>query len=623
MVRGTGLFLLPLLLAAAWARDKPDNWLEVRSTHFIVLSNASEKQARRITGQFERMRSVFHTAFPGLEIDPPSPVVVLAIKDEKGFRALEPPAYLAKGKVDLSGVFLRAPDKNYVLLRLDVGGEHPYSVVYHEYTHLLTSKLEWMPTWLSEGIAEFYQTTLIRDKDTLLGKPSTENLQLLGQNPLLPLATLFAVDSTSPYYQEENKGSIFYAQSWALTHYLMMKDRREHTHLLDHYEDLLSQKVDPFSAATQAFGDLNQLQAALERYVGQSSFNYVALPSSTQVDENAFQIHELSPSTADAVMADFLAYNQRTADAKTLLDQVLREDPNNVLAHETMGYIESRQGHSDAARKWYEQAVKLDSQSFLAHYYFAAMSMNGGPLDAEAEAQVESSLRAAIKLNPSFAPAFDLLAVFYGNRRKNLEEAHMLDLNAVQLEPGNLTYRLNTARTLLLLQRIPDAIAVMEAAKGLAKTPEQFDLLQNQMRAAEQYLAAQKRLAEERAENRQIEAPAAAETVPADKEADTPSIPRRKSATLHHPSRRTVTGTIRNVRCFVPAILELHIADEKEALTLHSDNYYKIEFSALNYTPTGELRPCADLEGMHAQIEFLQAAGKSGKNQIVSVELSK
>jgi len=34
---------------------------------------------------------------------------------------------------------------------------------------------------------------------------------LLRQNKLLPLATLFTVDHTSPYYHEENKGSIFYA----------------------------------------------------------------------------------------------------------------------------------------------------------------------------------------------------------------------------------------------------------------------------------------------------------------------------------------------------------------------------------------------------------------------------
>ena len=40
--------LLPLLAAAlASAHDKPENWLEVRSQHFTVMTNAGEKAGRR------------------------------------------------------------------------------------------------------------------------------------------------------------------------------------------------------------------------------------------------------------------------------------------------------------------------------------------------------------------------------------------------------------------------------------------------------------------------------------------------------------------------------------------------------------------------------------------------
>jgi hypothetical protein len=51
------IFLLLSLLAAlvASARDQPENWLEVRSPHFIVLSDSSEKQARHVADQFERV----------------------------------------------------------------------------------------------------------------------------------------------------------------------------------------------------------------------------------------------------------------------------------------------------------------------------------------------------------------------------------------------------------------------------------------------------------------------------------------------------------------------------------------------------------------------------------------
>ena len=103
------ILLLPLFTAAlAPARDKPENWLEIRSQHFTVVTNANEKTGRHIADQFERMRSVFHAAFPHLSIDTSSPIIVLAVKDEKDFRALEPQVYLAKGQLKLGGLFLRA-----------------------------------------------------------------------------------------------------------------------------------------------------------------------------------------------------------------------------------------------------------------------------------------------------------------------------------------------------------------------------------------------------------------------------------------------------------------------------------------------------------------------------------
>lgn len=203
----TRLLLYALLLSAtlAQARDKNDNWVQITSPHFVVVTNSSEKDGRRIADQFERMRSLFHAAFPKIQMDAAgAPIVVLAIKDEKDFRALEPKEYLAKGSLKLGGLFLSSVDKNYVLMRIDADGDHPYSVIYHEYTHfLLRSSAEWMPLWMNEGLAEFYQNTDIRAKDAALGNPSFEDLQWLQQNKLLPLATLFTVDQKSPYYHEE------------------------------------------------------------------------------------------------------------------------------------------------------------------------------------------------------------------------------------------------------------------------------------------------------------------------------------------------------------------------------------------------------------------------------------
>jgi hypothetical protein len=612
------LFLLvavvfsPLL---APARDKPENWVEVRSPHFSVVSDSNEKQARRVADQFERMRSVFHTLFPKIPIDTLGSITVLAVKDEKDFRELEPAAYLAKGQLKLGGLFLRGADKNYVLLRLDAEGEHPYAVVYHEYTHLLLSRAEWIPLWLNEGLAEFYQNTDIREKEVALGQSSPENLILLRQNRLLPLATLFTIDHRSPYYHEENKGSIFYAESWALTYYLELRNSREKTNQLVDYAQLLSQHVDAVTAATRAFGDLKQLQSALEAYVRQGSFQYFRVPGATDVDDSAFQFHVLSNVQADAVRADFLAYNQRTADARALLDRILQEDPNNVLAHETMGFLEFQEHHIDEARNSYAQAVKLDSQSYLAHYYFAAISMNG-PLDEAGEAQVEGSLRASIKLNPSFAPSYDRLAAFLAMHHRNLDEARMMALTAVELEPRNLTYRMQTANVLLQMERGKDAVTVIRNAMPLASSPQETAMAENFLRHAEEYAQAQEQ-SERFAQQLKAATPVT--------ETDSRGAEVRGSAVhdeaLPNGPHHFVTGVLKDVHCNTPAI-DLNVIAAGKTLGLHSGNYFKIEYSTLGVALKKNLNPCADLEGKPAKVEYVDSAGK-GPAAVMAIEIHK
>jgi Flp pilus assembly protein TadD len=613
-------FLLLAVLSSAVlapARDKPENWVQVRSPHFLIVSNSSEKQARRVADQFERMRSVFHVVLPRLQIDPGASIVVLAIKDEKDFRALEPEAYLAKGQLKLGGLFLRTPDKNYVLMRLDAEGDHPYAVVYHEYTHLVLSKADWMPLWMSEGLAEYYQTTEIRDKDVSVGEPSTENVYLLRQNRMLPLATLLAVDHTSPYYHEENKGSIFYAESWALTHYIRAKDSQENTHRLTDYAALLTQNVDAVTAATRAFGDLKPLQTALEEYVRQNAFRYMKVAAATDVDESAFHAQPLTALQADAVRADFLAYNERTVDAQSLLDRILREDPNNVSAHETKGYLAFREGHQEEARNWYAQAVKLDSQSFLAHYYFAAMSMNGAVAPAD-EAQVESSLRASIKLNPSFAPSYSTLAMLLAMEHRNLDEARMMALTAVQLEPGNLSCRMNVANVLLQMERGKDAATVIRNAMHLAKSPQETAMAENFLQHAEEYAQAQEKA---RLYNEQVKAGTAAAEA-------TGNVPEAEGAANLPPEEPVpngphhfAVGVLRDVHCAAPA-MDLNVVSAGNTLGLYARNYFKVRYSVLNVALKGELNPCVDLEGRPAKVEYVESTNKHAA-AVVAIEIHK
>jgi len=606
-------FLCSIAIAA------PDQWVQIGSPHFTVITNSSDKQGRHILDQFERMRWVFQTLFPRHKVDPALPIVVVAVRDGKAFRTLEPAAYLAKGQLDLAGLFLSTPDKNYVLLRMDAEEEqHPYASIYHEYTHLQFSDAgEWMPLWLNEGIAEFFQNTEIRSKDVLVGVPSVDDILYLRESQLLPLQTLFKVDHNSPYYHEEQKGSVFYAESWALTHYLEVTDREKGTSRVPDYFRLVSQRQDPVTAAEAAFGDLKKLQTELENYIRLASYKQFILPSAAApLDEAAYKSKPLTQPQADAVRADFLAYVERTQDARALLDAVLKADPEDAQAHETMGYLANRDGDKEAARKWYGEAVKLNSQSFLANYYFAVLSMNGG--NALQDPAVEASLRAAIRLNPSFAPAYDQLAGLFAMRHENLDEAHTLNVQAIQLDPRSLAYRLNASSVLMTMGKYSDAASVLRNAAKVPQTPGEIALLASRLQEIEsiQALGAQ---------------PSTTITAPPTGQVDiqteekvnvVPKPPKHPTEAPDGP-KHTAIGVIRGVECSYPAEIEFQVETAKKPVSLYSNNLFKIDLSVLGFTPKSDMNPCKDFEGVKARVQYAESSDKRVDGQVIAVELRK
>lgn len=618
MPRQIVLFAILWGASCAFAHAAADQWFEVSSPHFTVITNTSDKQGRHTLDQFERMRWMFQTLFPKSKVDPAEPILVVAVRNQKQFQSYVPAAYLAKGQLALAGLFLRTQDRNYVLMRQDTEDEHPFATIYHEYTHLqFRDSMEWMPLWLNEGFAEFVQNTEIRNKDVLLGEASIDDILYLRQNRLLPLATLFKVDHDSPYYHEEEKGSVFYAEAWALTHYLEVTDRERGTHMVPDYVTLMRQHQDPVTAAETAFGDLKKLQSALESYIQASGYKQFILNSAAApIDETTYTSKPITQPQADAIRADILASVQRTEEARTLLDAVLKTDPDNAQAHETLGYLAYRDGDFHAARRWYEQAVKVDSESYLANYYFAMTAMrDGGGSD---NPKIESCLRTAIRLNPDFAPAYDQLADYFAMRRENLEEAHILNLHAVQLDPRNLAYRMNAASVLMTMGKYDDAAATLRNSVKIASTPSEAAMVQSRLKEIDSIraLSARPSAMITATPTGQVDVKTAATVVDLVQEPKHPTEP-------PNGPKHLALGVITEVKCTYPAEIEFRIEGAKKPVSVYSNNYFKIDLTVLGFTPNGDMNPCKNFEGMKAKVQYAESSDKSIDGQVIAVELRK
>lgn len=474
------ILLCLLTVCPATVGAQVESWLEVRTPNFLVVTNSNEKEGRRAARQFEGMRSVFQRVFPDADLNTPEPMLVMAVQDKKTLQTLEPASFVSSGPWMVVGLFLPAAEKNYVLILLNAPGQHPYGPIYHEYAHFVFSRThQWMPLWFTEGIAEFYQNTEIQTEKIVIGKGEPYLQTALETKVLLPLTTLFAVDQHSPYYHEADKTSIFYPESWALTHYLKDKDEREGTHQVADYLDLLQKNEDPTEAARQSFGDLDQLELALRVYAVQGKYGISELSGATEVDDSSWVVQPLTALQVAARKAEFMAHAERGHEARALLQDVLREDPANAQARLTMGYIEFRAGNYDAAQKWCREAVKLDPANYVAHFFYAAAAIKKGEIDQASRASVEESLRTAIKINPTFAPAYDALAMFDAMQAMRLEEARDLIEKAVQMEPGVPEIRVDEAQILSTTRQTKEAVRVLELAVKMAHTPEQTAAVEN------------------------------------------------------------------------------------------------------------------------------------------------
>lgn len=478
------IFLLYLLSAlGSCALSQTENWLEIRTPNFLIVTNSNEKDARRTARQFEGMRSVFQGVFPDADLNTSEPILVLAVADKYNLQELEPVAYLGQGQLNLVGYFVSYPERNYVLILLNAPGLHPYSPIYHEYAHFVFSRVhQWLPLWLSEGIATFYQTTEILSGKVQLGKADAYLQSVLEHNQLIPLPTLLSVDTHSSYYHKEDQGSVFYAESWALTHYLKDKDDREQTHRLADYIDLLQTK-DPVAAATEAFGDLDQMLQDLRKYVVTTNYSLSEVPVATDVDDSAFVVQTLSIAQSDNFRAEFLAHDGRYSDARTLLQRILRDDSSNATARETSCYIDILQREFEEARDLCQQALKFDPNNFLTHYLLGLASTKAGKLDKAGQEEADDNLHAAIRLKPTFAPAYDVLAMSYIARGSRLTEAHDLIEKAVQLLPGAPEIHVDEAQILINLHRDNEAFDALQLALKLSHTPEQVAGVENVMKS--------------------------------------------------------------------------------------------------------------------------------------------
>jgi tetratricopeptide (TPR) repeat protein len=481
------LFCVILILTVSTPSFAKDTWINVRSKNFFLIGNASEKEIRGVATKLEQFRETFRLLFPKAKFNQTIQTNVVVFKSDSAYRPFKPKR--ADGKPDdgIAGYFQSGEDLNYITLSTEGEKEDTYGTIFHEYVHYLLDTnfgKSVIPPWFNEGLAEYYQTFKIEeDQKVYLGKLQNSHLNLLQQNKLMPLKTFFEIDNYSLHQNGNHSRNIFYAQAWALIHYLTQANKGTNAGNMNKFLNLVMNNVEPEKAFQQVFQmDYATMEKTLKKYVEQRTFvgTLFTLPQKLVFDTEMTTV-PLSEAEANAYLGDLLYHTREFENAEIYLQKAVALDANSSLANTSLGLVKMRQRKFDEAKKYLEKAIAGDQKNHFAYYNYAYILSREGmdefgyvsKFAPESVKKMRESLQKAIAINPNFTESYHLLGFINLVNNENLEETVTFLKKALQLQPGNQQYAYIIAQIYMRQEKYAEA---RELAERIYKTADEPDL---------------------------------------------------------------------------------------------------------------------------------------------------
>ena len=228
-------------MAARMKEEMPAGFSVYQTAHYVIVHNTNEKYVRQVGLLFEQLYKGFYSFWKNQRWKLPKPkypLVALVLADRGDFlkhagTEVGDTAELVIGYYHLSSN--RMTTFNMPNLERNV------ATIIHEATHQLAyncgvqQRFADNPMWVSEGLAMFFESPDFNSisKWRGVGKVNHVNLErwrkYIRVRPSDSLATLLSDDSR---FRSSDTATEAYAESWALTYFLLKTRRKEYVDFL-------------------------------------------------------------------------------------------------------------------------------------------------------------------------------------------------------------------------------------------------------------------------------------------------------------------------------------------------------------------------------------------------------
>jgi tetratricopeptide (TPR) repeat protein len=383
------------------ARPVKGEWTEYRSAHFTVLADSGPRRTLDLLHRLERFRKILSMLYPKLTVDAPVDTQVLVFRDPGTLERFGP-RYEGRA-VEINGVFVPRPDANLILVN-GSSQTDPLPTIYHEYMHYFTAtNFPPLPVWFNEGLAECYETFRTDESTAEIGRVKEDHVAFLRGSILMPLEQLFSIGYGSRDYNEGDRRGVFYAESWAITHYLLWDNPQRKPQLADFLERLEARRP-PVDAFREAFGtDLESFQIEIKRHIEQNRFHHTIAQFKDPSFEKEVRTRGVDPDEAAARLAEVaISFDAtRAPEAEALLAPALATAAPPAATWRALGQVRAAQGKPDEAIEAYAKAVAADPSDARAGLFLGRAFLERS--DAASIAAARATLRRVMQARPDLA----------------------------------------------------------------------------------------------------------------------------------------------------------------------------------------------------------------------------
>lgn len=452
------LFLLLFATSVNFAFAEK-GWVSVRSDNFNLIGNADEKRVVKVLTNLEQFHFVAKRLFPELRFESRIPINILIFKDQDSFREFAPRDENGKPSDWIGGYYQPGEFGDYITLAFGANEHTAYPILFHEYTHFLINhnfRQTNIPTWFNEGFAEYLEQFSQKNKRKYrIGEANFSHLKTLAENPMLPAREFFEMTNSSLRNLSRRQANVFYAQAWALTHFIMQKNDADSLRKKDEFIKLIKQGISHEKAFAKAFNkSFDQMQIDLSNYIHRKKFESRDVKFDNDLDfDLKSKYQNISIAEVNVHLGNLLLSQQRYVEAEKYLEKALLENPDLREANLSMASLELKRKNYSEAKKYLEKILESGNPNHFAYYNYAfalsreKISADGfiKSFDKADSAKMKFYLRKAIEANPDFTASYNLFALISIVNNEDLETAIQLMQKAVKIAPENAWYPMRLA----------------------------------------------------------------------------------------------------------------------------------------------------------------------------------